>query len=43
MQEYVDEGALSAMKKWLEPLPDKTLPQFEIRSLMLELLALVFF
>ncbi|KAL3645752.1 hypothetical protein CASFOL_010932 [Castilleja foliolosa] len=37
-QTFLDHGVLSLLKNWLEPLPDKSLPSFEIRSAVLNIL-----
>lgn len=36
--EYLDRGVLSALKTWLEPLPDGSPPNVNIRSALLKLL-----
>ncbi|KAL2634657.1 hypothetical protein R1flu_006136 [Riccia fluitans] len=37
-QEFLDRGVLSSLKNWLEPLPDGSLPNMNIRSALLKLL-----
>ncbi|GFP79316.1 protein iws1 homolog [Phtheirospermum japonicum] len=37
-QEFLDHGVLTLLKNWLEPLPDKSLPNFNIRSAVLNIL-----
>ncbi|KAJ7120660.1 hypothetical protein O6H91_Y564600 [Diphasiastrum complanatum] len=37
-QEFLDRGILSVLKNWLEPLPDGSLPNINIRSAILKLL-----
>ena len=35
---FIDQGVLAAMREWLEPLPDGSLPHITIRTAMLEIL-----
>ncbi|GJN37497.1 hypothetical protein PR202_gb26464 [Eleusine coracana subsp. coracana] len=37
-QEFLDHGVLTLLKNWLEPLPDGSLPNMNIRSAVLKLL-----
>lgn len=37
-QEFLDRGVLSSLKNWLEPLPDGSLPNMNIRTTLLKLL-----
>lgn len=37
-QEFLDHGVLTLLKNWLEPLPDGSLPNMNIRSAILKLL-----
>jgi hypothetical protein len=37
-QEFLDRGVLSSLKNWLEPLPDGSLPNINIRTGILKLL-----
>lgn len=38
-QEFLDHGVLTLLKNWLEPLPDGSMPNMNIRSAVLKLLA----
>jgi hypothetical protein len=38
---FVSQGGLTAIRKWLQPLPDKSLPSLNIRENLLEILFLV--
>ncbi|TBU00814.1 hypothetical protein CWI39_1569p0020 [Hamiltosporidium magnivora] len=38
---FLDSDVLSVIRMWLEPLPDKTLPGYKIKSTLLELLLVV--
>jgi hypothetical protein len=35
---YIENGALTMIAAWLEPLPDKSLPSVQIRTAMLQAL-----
>ncbi|KAI5190938.1 transcription factor SPN1 [Nematocida minor] len=37
-QELLDSGVLSSLKKWLEPLPDKSLPHEDVKKSVFEIL-----
>ncbi|CAN1256545.1 Protein IWS1 homolog 1 [Linum perenne] len=37
-QEFIDHGVLTLLKNWLEPLPDGSLPNINIRAAMLRIL-----
>lgn len=37
-QEFLDRGVLSVLKNWLEPLPDKCLPNTNVRTAVLKIL-----
>jgi hypothetical protein len=37
-QEFLDHGVLTLLKNWLEPLPDGSMPNMNIRSAVLKLL-----
>jgi transcription factor SPN1 len=37
-QEFLDRGVLSSLKNWLEPLPDGSLPNINIRTGILKLM-----
>lgn len=37
-EKLIQHGALSVIRKWLEPLPDKTIPNIKIREGMLKIL-----
>ncbi|CAA7389709.1 unnamed protein product [Spirodela intermedia] len=37
-QEFLDHGVLTVLKNWLEPLPDGSLPNMNIRSAILKIL-----
>uniref|UniRef100_A0A2P2K9C3 Uncharacterized protein MANES_15G170300 n=1 Tax=Rhizophora mucronata TaxID=61149 RepID=A0A2P2K9C3_RHIMU len=37
-QEFLEHGVLNLLKTWLEPLPDKSLPNINIRSAILKIL-----
>ena len=39
VEDYLEAGILLAIKKWLEPLPDKSLPNVRIRNSLLKSLA----
>lgn len=36
--EFLDHGVLNLFKNWLEPLPDGSLPNINIRTAVLEIL-----
>ncbi|KAJ6388994.1 hypothetical protein OIU77_027365 [Salix suchowensis] len=38
-QEFIDHGVLTLLKNWLEPLPDGSLPNINIRAAVLKILA----
>ncbi|KAI4369910.1 hypothetical protein MLD38_018304 [Melastoma candidum] len=38
-QEFLDHGVLALLKTWLEPLPDKSLPNINIRAAILQTLS----
>ncbi|KAJ8484790.1 hypothetical protein OPV22_017275 [Ensete ventricosum] len=38
-QDFLDHGVLSLMKNWLEPLPDGSLPNMNVRTAILEVLS----
>ncbi|KAJ6808946.1 protein IWS1-like protein 1-like [Iris pallida] len=38
-QEFLDHGVLTLLKNWLEPLPDGSLPNMNIRTAILQILA----
>ncbi|ERN07915.1 protein IWS1 homolog 1 [Amborella trichopoda] len=38
-QEFLDRGVLSVLKNWLEPLPDGCLPNINVRTALLNILA----
>lgn len=42
-QEFLDHGVLTLLKNWLEPLPDGSLPNNNIRSAILNILTDVSF
>lgn len=37
-EKYIQHGVLSVIRKWLEPLPDRTIPNIKIRMAMLRIL-----
>lgn len=37
-QEFLDHGVLTLLKNWLEPLPDGSLPNINIRAAILKIL-----
>lgn len=37
-QEFLDHGVLTLLKNWLEPLPDGSLPNINIREAILKIL-----
>lgn len=37
-QEFLDHGVLNLLKNWLEPLPDGSLPNINIRAAILKIL-----
>lgn len=37
-EKYIQHGVLSVIRKWLEPLPDRTIPNIKIRTGMLKIL-----
>ncbi|XP_077238997.1 protein IWS1 homolog 1-like isoform X2 [Tasmannia lanceolata] len=41
-QEFLDHGVLTLLKNWLEPLPDGSLPNINIRSAILKILTEVY-
>jgi hypothetical protein len=38
-QEFLDHGILTLLKNWLEPLPDGSMPNMNIRTAVLKLLS----
>ena len=39
---FVNQGGFTAIRKWLQPLPDKSMPSLNIREQLLEVLFLVY-
>lgn len=37
-QEFLDHGVLTLLKNWLEPLPDGSLPNINVRAAVLRIL-----
>lgn len=35
---FIDSGVMSAIKEWLSPLPDRSLPALKIREELLKIL-----
>ena len=35
---FIDSGVMSAIKEWISPLPDKSLPALKIREELLRIL-----